>query len=37
VLYATVRRWLGECWPFTRVAWPGQELPWDQYDVLPDN
>lgn len=27
VLYATVRRWLGERWPFTRVAWPGRDHP----------
>lgn len=36
VLYATVRRWLAERWPFTRVAWPGRELPWDEDDALPD-
>jgi hypothetical protein len=36
VLYATVRRWLAERWPFSRVAWPGRELPWDEYDALPD-
>jgi hypothetical protein len=36
VLYATVRRWLSDRWPFTRVAWPGRELPWKHYDVLPD-
>jgi hypothetical protein len=34
VLYATVRRWLAECWPFTRVAWPGRELPWEEYDAV---
>ncbi len=36
VLYGTVQRWLAERWPFTRVAWPGRELPWDEYDALPD-
>jgi hypothetical protein len=36
VLYATVRRWLADRWPFTRVAWPGRELPWNHYDALPD-
>jgi hypothetical protein len=36
VLYATVRRWLADRWPFTRVAWPGREPPWDQYNLLPD-
>jgi hypothetical protein len=36
LLYATARRWIDERWPFTRVAYPGRELPWDQYDALPD-
>jgi hypothetical protein len=36
VLYATVRRWLAERWPFAGVVWPGRELPWDEYDALPD-
>jgi hypothetical protein len=36
VLYATVRGWLADRWPFTRVAWPGREPPWDQYHLLPD-
>ena len=36
VLYATVRRWLADRWPFARVAWPGRELPWRHYDALPD-
>jgi hypothetical protein len=35
-LYGTVRGWLAERWPFTRVAWPGRELPWEAYDALPD-
>jgi hypothetical protein len=36
VLYAIVGRWLAESWPFTRVAWPGRELAWAEYDALPD-
>jgi hypothetical protein len=36
VLYATVRHWLAEGWPFTRDAWPGRELPWEENDALPD-
>jgi hypothetical protein len=36
VLYATVRRWIEERWPFQRVAYPGRELPLDRYDSLPD-
>jgi hypothetical protein len=34
-LYGTVRRWLADSWPFSRVAWPGRELPWEEYDALP--
>ena len=29
-------RWRGERWPVSRVAWPGRELPWEEYDALPD-
>jgi hypothetical protein len=36
LLYATVRRWVEERWPFRRVAYPGRELPLDRYDALPD-
>jgi hypothetical protein len=25
VLYATVRGWIEECWPFRRVAYPGRD------------
>jgi hypothetical protein len=32
VLYATVRSWIAERWPFRRVAYPGRELPLDRYD-----
>jgi hypothetical protein len=36
VLCETVRGWLAERWPFPRVAWPGRELPWEEYEALPD-
>jgi hypothetical protein len=36
LLYATVRRWIEERWPFQRVAYPGRELSLDRYDALPD-
>jgi len=36
VLFSTARRWLAERWPFSRVAWPGRELSWEEYDALPD-
>lgn len=36
VLYTTVRRWIDDHWPFTRVAYPVRELPWERYEALPD-
>ena len=36
VLHAAVRRWLADRWSFARVVWPGRELPWEEYDALPD-
>ena len=36
LLYATVRRWVEECWPFERVVYPGRELPLDEYEAPPD-
>ncbi len=34
-LYQAVRQWLGECWPFERVAFPGREIPWDEWKAIP--
>ena len=30
----TVRRWLAEAWPFKRVAYPGREISWEEYEAL---
>ncbi len=35
-LGAAVRRWLAAEWPFERVAYPGREISWREYDALPD-
>jgi hypothetical protein len=35
-LYAAVRRWLGEAWPFAKVGYPGREMPWADWHALPD-
>jgi RimJ/RimL family protein N-acetyltransferase len=36
LLYATVRGWIEERWPFERVVYPGRELPLEEYQALPD-
>ncbi len=33
-LESTVRRWLTDAWPFTRVAYPGRDMPWSEWDAL---
>jgi hypothetical protein len=35
VLYEWFRGWVDEVWPFSRVAWPGREIPWDEWLDLP--
>jgi hypothetical protein len=30
------RRWISEAWPFERVAFPGRDISWGDYDALPD-
>lgn len=33
---AAVRPWLAERWPFARPGYPGRDIPWDEWDALPD-
>lgn len=33
-LYATVRSWLADDWPLERVAYPGREITWEEYQSL---
>jgi RimJ/RimL family protein N-acetyltransferase len=33
---AAVRDWLEREWPFEQVRWPGIEMPWAEWDALPD-
>jgi RimJ/RimL family protein N-acetyltransferase len=30
------RAWLERAWPFRRVAFPGRDVPWDEYERLPE-
>jgi hypothetical protein len=31
-----VRRWVTEAWPFTSVAFPGRDIPWETFGALED-
>ena len=33
-LYAFVKDWISREWPFTKVAYPGREITWDELDAL---
>lgn len=35
-LFAWVSQWITTQWPFQKVAYPGREIPWDVWDVLPE-
>lgn len=32
VLYSTVKKWIGEKWPFKKVAYPGREIDWESWE-----
>lgn len=35
-LYAAVREWIAESWPFGKVAYPGRDIAWDAWKAIPD-
>ena len=35
-LLAAVRAWLAEAWPLRSVAFPGRDIPWAEWDALPE-
>jgi hypothetical protein len=35
-LYSAVKVWLSEEWWFTRAAFPGRQLSWQEWESLPD-
>jgi hypothetical protein len=35
-LYQTVKEWVAQRWPFRRVAYPGREISWADFEALPD-
>ena len=34
LLYATVKRWIAEEWPFDKVIYPGREMSWIEFNAL---
>jgi len=35
-LHAAVKEWLTKEWPFKKVAFPGREINWDDWNAIPD-
>jgi hypothetical protein len=35
-LQAWAEQWVAERWPFERVAFPGRQIPWSEWEALPD-
>ena len=33
-LAAWAHRWIARKWPFKKVAWPGRDIPWAEWDAL---
>lgn len=33
-LAAWAHRWIARKWPFRKVAWPGRDIPWAEWDAL---
>ena len=36
-LYAAVRAWLANEWPFGNVGYPGREISWDAWNAIPED
>jgi hypothetical protein len=34
ILYKTVKNWISTSWPFKKVAYPGREIPWQEWKDL---
>lgn len=33
-LFEVTTKWIAESWPFERVAYPGREIPWDEWKAM---
>ena len=34
-LFEITTKWITESWPFEKVAYPGREIPWDEWKAMP--
>ncbi|MER5419610.1 GNAT family N-acetyltransferase [Streptosporangium roseum] len=35
-LERVVRAWMREAWPYASVRWPGRDISWEEWELLPD-
>jgi hypothetical protein len=33
-LFEAVQKWVAQDWPFERVAYPGREIPWPEWESM---
>ena len=36
ILFAAVKKWIAERWPFKNVAFPGREVDWEVWESMPE-
>jgi len=34
ILYKSVKQWISEEWPFNKVAYPGRDISWEEWELL---
>jgi hypothetical protein len=34
ILFDSVKKWISEEWPFKKVAYPGREISWEQWELM---
>lgn len=34
ILFDSVKKWVSEVWPFKKVAYPGREIKWEDWEVM---
>jgi hypothetical protein len=34
ILYSSIKEWIGDAWPFSRAAYPGRDISWEDWNSL---
>ena len=34
ILFNTIKEWVAKDWPFEKVAYPGREISWEDWELL---